>query len=121
MRKLILLLAVSLPLAASDFTKLEIRVTNEFGRPIDRAAVTVRFKQGRHKIKMTKIQRSWDLRTTQEGVAKIPAIPKGEITIFVTAKNHQTFGQTLEIEEDEKLIEVVLKPPQPQYSVHTQK
>ena len=119
MRKLMLLLAAGLPLLAADVTRLEIHVTNENGKPVDRAAVTVRFKQGRHKIKMTKIQRSWELRTTQEGIAKIPAIPKGEILIFVTAKNHQTFGQTFEVEEDERLIDIVLKPPQAQYSVHT--
>jgi hypothetical protein len=121
MRKLILWLTAALPLLAADTTRIEIRVTNENGKPVDRAAVTVRFKQGRHKIKMTRIQRSWDLRTSQEGIARLPSIPKGEIQIFVTARNHQTFGQTFEIEEDERVIEVVLKPPQAQYSVHTQK
>jgi hypothetical protein len=40
------------------------------------------------------------------------------ITIFITAKNHQTFGDTFDIDEDERLIEVVLKPPQKQFSVH---
>jgi len=113
-----LLLAASVPLLAADVTKLEIRVTNENGKPIDRAAVTVRFKQGRHKIKLTKIQKSWELRTSQEGIAKIPTIPKGEIVIFVTAKNHQTFGQTIEVEEDERVIDVVLRPPQDQFSAH---
>jgi hypothetical protein len=113
------LLAAAVPMLAADLTRLEIHVVNENGKPIDRAAVTVKFKQGRHKIKMTKIRRSWELRTTQEGVAKIPAIPKGQIQIFVTAKNHQTFGDTFEVEEDERTIDVVLKPPQPQYSAHT--
>jgi hypothetical protein len=118
MRTLLLVLAAALPMLAADVTRLEIRVTNENGKPVDRAAVTVRFKQGRHKLKLTKIQRDWELRTSQEGVAKIPAIPKGEVQIFVTAKNHQTFGQVFEIEEDERVIAVVLKPPQAQYSVH---
>src|SRR5262249_17249158 len=112
------LVALSLPLIAADRTKLEIHVTNENGRPVERAAVTVKFKQGRDKIKLTKIQRDWELRTTQEGVAKIPAIPKGKVLIMVTAKNHQTFGETFEVSQDEQIIEVVLKPPQAQYSAH---
>ena len=118
MKKLLLALLLTLPGFGADLTRLEIHVVNENGKPVDRAAVTVRFKQGRHKIKLTKIQKSWELRTTQEGVAKIPQIPKGDITIFVTAKNHQTFGDTFTVEEDERTIEVVLKPPQAQYSVH---
>src|SRR5215813_13056297 len=94
-------LLAGLPLLAADRTRLQIHVTNENGKPVDRAAVTVNFKQGRDKIKLTKIQRNWELRTSQEGVAKIPAIPKGKIQIFVTAKNHQTFGETFEVTEDE--------------------
>ena len=118
MRTLLLLLASGLPLLAADQTRLEIHVVNENGKPVDRAAVTVRFKQGRHKLKLTKIQRSWELRTTQAGIARIPTLPKGNITIFVTAKNHQTFGDTFEVEEDERTIQIVLKPPQAQFSVH---
>jgi len=118
MRTLLLMLAVGLSSLAADMTKLEIHVKNEDGKPVDRAAVTVRFKKGINPIKMRKIQKAWELRTTQEGVAKIPQIPKGQITIFVTAKNHQTFGDTFDINEDERLIEVVLKPPQAQFSVH---
>ena len=118
MRTLLLALAFSLPMLAANTTRLEIHVVNENGKPVDRAAVTVRFKQGRNKIKLTKIQKAWELRTTQEGIAKIPKIPKGDITIYITAKNHQTFGQTFEVEEDDRIIEVVLKAPQAQFSVH---
>ena len=118
MRKLLLWLAAAVPLLAADVTRLQIHVTNEAGKPVDRAAVVVKFVQGRHKIKMTKIRKAWELRTTQEGVAKIPSIPKGDILIQVIAKNYQTFGQTYDVDEDERVIEVVLKPPQSQYSAH---
>jgi len=37
MRKLVLLLALSLPVLADDLTRLQIRVTNERGKPVDRA------------------------------------------------------------------------------------
>jgi hypothetical protein len=36
----------------------------------------------------------------------------------VIAKGYQTFGETIEINEDEKTVEIQLKPPQPQYSAH---
>lgn len=122
MRKLVvllLLLAACLPsFADSDLTKLTIKVTDERGKPIDRANVRIVFKQGRRKLTMKKIRRSWELKTTQEGMATIPEIPKGDILVQVTAKFRQSYGETLTIEEDEKTVEVTLQPPQAPYSVH---
>jgi hypothetical protein len=122
MRKLVvllLLLAACLPsFADSDLTKLTIKVMDERGKPIDRANVRIVFKQGRRKLTMKKIRRSWELKTTQEGMATIPEIPKGDILIQVTAKFRQSYGETLTVEEDEKTVEVTLQPPQAPYSVH---
>ena len=116
---LVLLLAACLPsFADSDVTRLTIKVTDERGKPIDRANVRLVFKQGRRKTTLTKIKRSWELKTSQEGTAKLPGIPKGDILIQVTAKNHQSFGDTFTIEEDDRQVDVVLKPPQAPYSVH---
>jgi hypothetical protein len=58
------------------------------------------------------------MRSSQEGIAHIPELPKGKILIQVIAKNYQTYGQTFDVTEDEKTIEVKLNPPQEQYSVH---
>jgi hypothetical protein len=122
MRKLLvllLLLVTCLPsFADSDVTKISIKVVDERGKPIDRANVRVVFKQGRRKLTLKKIRRSWELKTTQEGTATIPEIPKGDILIQVTAKFRQSWGETLTIEEDEKTVEVTLLPPQTPYSVH---
>ena len=116
---LVLLLAMCLPsFADSDYTLVTVKVTDDRGKPVDRANVRLVFKQGRRKLTLKKIKRSWELKTTQEGPAKLPGIPKGDILIQVTAKNHQSFGETFTIEEDEKLVEVTLKPPQAPYSVH---
>ncbi len=116
---LVLLLAMCLPsFADSDYTLVTVKVTDDRGKPVDRANVRLVFKQGRRKLTLKKIKRSWELKTTQEGTAKLPGIPKGDILIQVTAKNHQSFGETFTIEEDEKLVEVTLKPPQAPYSVH---
>ena len=65
-----------------------------------------------------KIRTSWELKTNQDGVATIPPIPQGQILVQVIAKNYQTFGQKFDVNEEEKTIEIKLKPPQSQYSAH---
>jgi len=120
MRKLALLLALCLPLLADDVTRLQIKVTTQSGRPVDRATVIVKFVSG-HPILALGLKKtitSWELKTSQEGLAKIPSIPKGKIQIQVTSKNYQSFGETFDIQEDERLVEVKLNPPQKQYSAH---
>ena len=122
MRGLLLILALALPLSlpatASDLTKLKIVVTTRSGRPIDRADVIVRFG-GRSIAKLGKMVRTtWEMRSSQEGVAEIPDMPKGQIRIQVIAKGYQTFGDTFEVKEDERTIEIKLNPPQKQYSTH---
>jgi hypothetical protein len=113
------LLAAALPALADDLTKLEIHVSNQVGHPIDNASVVVKFVEGRSKVKFgAKIRKEWDLKSSQEGVVKIPPIPKGTILIQVRADNYQTFGDKFDVQEDEKLIDIKLKPPQAQYSAH---
>jgi hypothetical protein len=80
----------------------------------------VKFVAGRS-IKLTKIRKSWELRTSQEGMARIPEIPQGKILIQVIAKNYQTFGETFDVQEQERTVEVQLNPPQQQYSAHEPK
>ena len=121
MRKLVLLLALlSLPMLADDLTRLQIHVTNERGKPVDRATVIVKFVSGRSlkALGLKKTRLSWELKSSQEGMAKIPGIPKGKILIQINAKNYQTFGDTFDIDEDERVIDIVLKDPQEQYSAH---
>ncbi len=116
---LVLFLAACLPsFGDNDYTRLTVKVTDDKGKPIDRANVRLVFKQGRRKLTLKKIRRSWELKTSQEGTAKLPGIPKGDILIQITAKNHQSFGDTFTIEEDDRLVEISLKAPQQPYSVH---
>ena len=123
MRKLLVLfIAVLLPAIAADQTNLTIVVTNDKGKPVDNASVIVKFVQGRSAVKLgAKIRKEWDMKSSQEGIVKVPAIPQGKILIQVIAKNYQTFGQTFEVEQDEQTIEIKLNPPQPQYTAHPQK
>ncbi len=100
-------------------TSLRIEVKTLGDRPIDRAGVIVRFVEGRSAVKFgKKIRTNWELRTNQDGVAKIPPIPQGKILVQVIAKGYQTFGGTFDVNEEEKTLEIKLKPPQPQYSAH---
>jgi Carboxypeptidase regulatory-like domain len=122
MRGFLLILALALPVPfpawAADMTKLKIVVTTRSGRPIDRADVIVRFG-GRSVVKLGKMVRTtWEMRSSQEGVAEIPEMPKGEIRVQVIAKGYQTFGDTFDVREDERTIEIKLNPPQKQYSSH---
>jgi hypothetical protein len=100
-------------------TRLTIQVNNENGKPVDRASVVVRFKNGRSVRKFGKtVRTSWELRTNQEGWVKIPPIPQGNILIQVIAKGYQTYGDTLPIEVAEHTVEVKLLRPTKQYSAH---
>jgi hypothetical protein len=117
---MILWLALALPLlAAPPMTTLTIKVQNDSGKAVEDASVVVRFVKGHSALKLGKgIRREWELHTNQEGIAKIPPIPQGTILIQVIAKNYQTFGDNFDVDEDQKTVEIKLKPPQAQYSAH---
>ena len=115
------LLALALVVWAGDddMANLVIEVKTLGGRPVDRASVVVRFVEGRSIAKLgKKVRTNWETRTNQEGVAKLPRIPHGKVLVQVIAKGYQTYGHTHEVNEAEKIIEVKLNPPQPQYSSH---
>jgi len=114
----IIALATTL-LAAAEMTTLTIEVKSLSDHPVERASVIVKFVKGRAKMKLgKKILKTWETRTNQEGVAKIPPIPQGTIQVQVIAKGYQTFGQIFDIDDEAKTIEVKLNPPQAQYSSH---
>jgi len=103
-------------------TTLTIEVTNQNGKPVDRASVIVKFVKGHSVVKFGKsIKTEWDTRTSQEGRVTIPPIPQGDILIQVIAKNYQTFGDTFSVDEAEKTITIKLNPPQAQYSEDAKK
>ena len=105
--------------ADAPMTRLEVQVTTQSGKPIDRAGVVVRFVEGRSVVKLgKKIRTTYEMRTNQDGIAKVPSIPQGKILIQVIAKGYQTFGKTFEVDDEAKTIEIKLNPPQQQYSSH---
>ncbi|MBV8844696.1 MAG: carboxypeptidase regulatory-like domain-containing protein [Bryobacterales bacterium] len=106
----------ALPARAEKKTKLEIHVTNQEGKPVGNASVIVKFVNS--SLGVLKTKKSWELRTSQEGMARIPDIPRGKVQIQVIAKNYQTFGDTFDVKEEERTIDIVLNLPQQQYSAH---
>jgi len=104
--------------AAVPMTKLNVVVKTESGRPIDHAEVVVRFVRGHAVFNLKKLRTTYELRTNQDGEAKVPEIPQGEIRVQVNAKGFQTFGQIFDVTEAEKNIDIKLTPPQQQYSSH---
>jgi hypothetical protein len=114
-------LGLSTARAEGPMTELQITVKTPGGHAIDRAEVIVRWKaNAKHPaVRYGKaINTTFEMRTNQDGIAKVPAIPQGNIQIQVNAKGYQTFGKVFEVEEDEKTIDVVLNLPQQQYSAH---
>src|SRR5205085_12512307 len=101
---------------AAPMTKINIIVKDNAGKPVDRASLIVRFVQGHSVVKLGKaIRTTYELRTNQEGEARIPSIPQGKIQIQVIAKGYQTFGQVFDIAEAERDVQIKLNPPQQQY------
>lgn len=120
MTKFVAILAL---LACSAFggekTRIQVVVKNLDGKPVDRASVIIRFVKGRSVVKLgKKVTTSWETRTNQDGLAKVPEMPQGTVLVQVIAKGYQTFGQQYDVDEDDKTIEIKLNPPQPQHSVH---
>jgi hypothetical protein len=114
----LLLWAFTACAATVPMTKLNMVVKTESGRPIDHAEVVVRFVRGHSVFKLKTLRTTYELRTNQDGEAKVPEIPQGEIRIQVNAKGYQTFGQIFDVTEEERTIDITLNPPQQQYSSH---
>ena len=115
---MLLLWAFTACAAGVPMPKLNMVVTTESGRPIDHASVVVRFVRGHAVFNLKKLRTTYELRTNQDGEAKVPEIPQGQIRIQVIAKGYQTYGQIFDVTEEEKTIDIKLNLPQQQYSLH---
>jgi hypothetical protein len=45
-------------------------------------------------------------------------VPEGTVQLQVNHKSYQTYGKKLDIEGEEKEVDIMLDPPQKQYSAH---
>jgi len=115
----VLLASLAAGALAAPMTKINIVLKDQAGKPVDHASVVVRFVQGHSVVKLGKaIRTTFELRSNQEGEARIPSIPQGKIRVQVIAKGYQTFGQIFDVTEEEKTLDITLNPPQQQYTAH---
>lgn len=101
-------------------TEIRVEVKDPRGKPVERAAVILDFLASHRQVfKLGRREpKHWEVRTNLSGVARFPTIPQGTIRVQVIAKGFQTFGEKVDIDEEQKTIEVKLEPPQKQYSVY---
>ena len=102
---------------AGDQTKITVKITNPYGKPVDNAEVIVDFL-GSHQVHKLGKRKTvhWEMRSNQDGIAKFPPVPQGTVQLQVYAKRYQTFGEKIDVDTDEKTVEIQLNPPQPQYT-----
>jgi 5-hydroxyisourate hydrolase-like protein (transthyretin family) len=122
MRYLILLLGlvgVHALAAPPPMSKVTVHVVSaETGKPIDRANVVIKLESSRSPLRLYhKMVTNWETSTNQEGSVTLPEVPQGKIRVQVIAKNYQTFGDILPVDQEVQTLEIKLKPPQPQYTV----
>ncbi|MGB7590732.1 MAG: carboxypeptidase-like regulatory domain-containing protein [Terriglobia bacterium] len=95
---------------SSQETSLTVVVKDaDTGDPMSQARLTLTFHQ------QGKLHRSitYSAKTNAQGRYRFTNIPKGTVRLLVTAERHQSFGKEMEVEEDNQVIEVKLKKPQP--------
>jgi hypothetical protein len=114
---LLFLLVFQLPAWADSPERTSVNVLVKdtvTDQPIINARLTLRFREpgGKARLKRSKTL-SFSAKTNVQGRYKFTNIPKGTIHLIVTAERHQSFGQDFELEQDNQLIEVKLKKPQP--------
>jgi hypothetical protein len=111
--------ATTLLVADPQKSTVKVEVKNQFDKPVENASVILDFL-GSHQItKLGKRKAThWEVHTNQQGIATFPPVPYGTIQVQVITKKYQTFGEKLEVDSDEKKVEVKLNAPQGQYSAH---
>jgi len=116
----LLTLATPLVFAARPTTEIRVEVRDPRGKPVERAAVILDFLTSHRQVfKLGRREpKHWEMRTNLEGVAHFPPIPQGTIRVQVIAKEFQTYGANVDVDDEQKTIEVTMKPPQKQYSVY---
>lgn len=106
--------ALSMPaklVAAEQMTTVHVQVNDaKTGDPIFQAHLTLRYRVQGGFMRRTKIV-SYTAKTDKNGKSQFPVVPKGAITLMVTAPDHNTFGKEFEITKDHQVIEVKLQRP----------
>jgi hypothetical protein len=91
-------------------TKLKIEITDPNDKPVGNASVYIRFNIPGGPLRKDKLA-ELNLKTNEDGSAKVPDIPQGKILIQVIAKGWKTYGKWYDVNKDEDTIEIKLENP----------
>jgi hypothetical protein len=91
-------------------TKMKIVVTGSTDKPVANASVYVRYYIGGGFLHHDKLS-EMDLKTNQDGSAKVPEIPQGKIMIQVVAPGWHTYGKWYDVDKSEEVISIKLEQP----------
>jgi hypothetical protein len=87
---------------------------SETGQPISNARLTLEFHEPGNLGQLKPPKKiSYSAKTNAQGRYKFTDIYKGPIRLFVTADRHQSFGKEYQLDQDNLVIDVKLKKPQP--------
>lgn len=101
-------------LMAAQQTTVQVLVKDaKTGDPIYQAHLTLRFRKPGGFLRSPGII-SYTAKTDKNGRGSFPFVPMGEITLMITAPDHESFGKIFEIKKNDQLIEVQLRKPRPQ-------
>jgi hypothetical protein len=104
---------------APQKTTIKVEVTNQFHKPVENAEVILDFLGSRQVTKIGRHKRiHWEVRTNQEGLAHFPPIPEGTVQLQINHKSYQTYGKKVDVAGEEQEVDIMLEPPQKQYSAH---
>lgn len=105
--------------AAKAMTSLRVVVKDQSGDPIARASIVVSRLKSKEKPKVK--GEPLQIKTSMQGAAPLPPLEQGFYMVQVISSGYQTSGEMIELNEPEQEYTVVMKPPQSQFSVHTDK
>ena len=98
----------------TDTVTIHIEVTGgDKDKPIEAASIYIRYTEA-HKHGSGH-QAEMNVKTTPEGKARVPYVPRGKVVIQVIAEGWRTFGREFEITQDEQVIKIHLDKPHKWY------
>lgn len=112
---MLLVVAVGLGLGTRAQAAENLNVTvlvkdAESNQPINQARLTLQFHEpGRIRHKLL----AYSAKTNAQGRYRFTLVPKGTVRLIVTSEHHQTFSKEFEVDQNNQVIEVKLKQPQP--------
>jgi hypothetical protein len=92
-------------------SKIRIEVTGgDASKPVANASVYLRWDEEGGMLHRKK-EVELNFKTNQEGVVKIPDIPRRKILVQIVAPGWHTYGKYYDISKDEELIQIKLEKP----------